>query len=168
MQSILDALLIVSIMFGFYFGWNTHCRKVDLVKNLNEILSELHEDEYEAFLDCTDGARQIELSNSTTRIQYKRDAIDETIICSRFFESKESSGANTTVLSRAKISEYESRKIAFLRTNALMGTLLYHRGGYVHGTKNNKLFTDIRDKIIERWKSSYLKKCSSEAIPADM
>ncbi|KKU79632.1 MAG: hypothetical protein UY04_C0005G0007 [Parcubacteria group bacterium GW2011_GWA2_47_7] len=132
-------LFILFVMFGFYFSWTRYCRKADLVQNLVAVLQEMKLDKYEVTVEEHEGTQLLELRNPTTRIQYKRLVSDEILVCSRFFANKEASGSNTAIVSRPIDSMGNLNRIQFLRTNALMGKMLYYQGGG-NSRKNHSSF----------------------------
>ncbi|OGZ05647.1 MAG: hypothetical protein A2845_04805 [Candidatus Lloydbacteria bacterium RIFCSPHIGHO2_01_FULL_49_22] len=154
MDSIWGTLFILSFMFSISYWWPRYRRKEDLAQHLVSVLRELTSDEYEVTTEEHDGMQLLQLKNPTTRIQYKCYASHEELFCSCFFENKEISGANATTVSRPLGVGKGLAEISFLRTNALMGRVLYHQSGKTREKKVHLLFDTLKTNVTAHWTSS--------------
>lgn len=165
MNPIWGTLFILSFMFSISYWWPRYRRKEDLVQHLAAVLKELSSDVYEVTTEEHDGVQLLQLKNPTTRIQYKRYASHEELFCSCFFENKEISGANATAVSRPLADGKRPAEISFLRTNALMGRVLYYQGGRTREKKVHLLFDTLKTKVIAHWTDSLFREDKKEGAP---
>lgn len=165
MNSILGTLFILSFMFGIFYWWPRYHRKKDLEQQLVAVLKELTSDTYEVSDEEQEGVQLLQLKNPTTRIEYKRHALHEELFCSCFFENKEISGANITIISRPFVDRKERTDISFSRTNAWMGKVLYHQSGKTRGENVHLLFDAVKIKVIAHWTKSLFGEDGTEGVP---
>lgn len=143
-----NAALVLLVMFGIWFGGNKYLRIGDLLKQFELTLEELVRDEYNVTQLTEDGVVTTTLTNSTSRIHYRRAEDREEVAISLFFKDSEKSGANNTRVIRQSRERSKYARIAYERENRLMGRLLYYQQGISRITRIHEQFDHMIASIM--------------------